>query len=950
MSTPEGAVAPESAGASVSSRLLREALDAISVEVVLLDRNGAILYTNAAWRRFAHRNGLDAADYGIGGDYLRLCATFGDGHGEKIAAGLKEVQDRKRDEFQLEYTFRHQGALRWFRLRAIPLAGDDQPLLVMHEEFTEDRQKEERLIQSEQRLRRFHQISHDGERSLDERIERLLAFGCETLGLELGILARIEGTVYTVERVYPPEGGIARGDVFDLAQTYCEKTFLAGGPISFVHAGNSEWASHPCYQAFRLEAYVAAPLHVAGKPVGTLNFSSPKPRAQPFTDGDRAFLQVMAQWVEEELERRLAEQALRESESRLSAILNNAQAPIFLKDREGRYLLVNQEYLRFSGRSRETIIGRTDYDLFPPEVADELHHNDRLVLEGGKPLKLEESVPFEGKPRSFVVVKFPLFDNAGQAYAMAGIATDITELKETQHTLERTTRLQRAIFDSANYSIISTDERGIIRSYNQAAERLLGYTADEVIGRATPEIFHDRSEVAQRAAALSRELDEKIKPDFDMLVRKAKRGVPDESVWVYVHKDGTRIPVLLSITALWDGEGKPAGYLGIASDITERLRLEGRAARAQANELSRSVINAMGEGVVGLDDELRITFANPKAEQLLGWSEGELRGKVVCDVVYGCAEHCPAKLTRPCHLHEVMEQGRTVQVDDAYFSRRSGENFPVSYIASPICEGGKVTGAALSFQDISLRRAAENALQHHMVELARINAELDEFTFVASHDLQEPLRKLLAFSDWLRRDLGDDCSPRVEQDLEFIIDAVSRMQGLVQALLALSRTGRVSLSRKWVGLDAVAKQALENLEITIREKQALIESDPLPEVWGDPTMLTQLYQNLIGNALKFNGPRPPKIRLTARKENKSWVFGVQDEGIGVKPEYAEQIFQPFKRLHGRGKYEGSGIGLSICRKVVDRHGGQIWVESEEGRGAHFLFTLSGGVGEEGAAK
>jgi PAS domain S-box-containing protein len=358
------------------------------------------------------------------------------------------------------------------------------------------------------------------------------------------------------------------------------------------------------------------------------------------------------------------------------------------------------------------------------------------------------------------------------------------------------------------------------------------------------------------------------------------------------------------------------------------------------------MINAIGEGVIGLDSELRITFVNPKAEQLLDLTESELRGQLVCDVIYGPREASAQRPPDPCPLHEVVEQGWTAQVDDAHFTRRNGESFPVSFIASPIHEGGKVTGAALSFQDISLRRAAENALQHHMVELARINAELDEFTFVASHDLQEPLRKLLAFSDWLRRDLGEGRPPRVEQDLDFIVDAVNRMQGLVQDLLALSRAGRTSLSRQRVDLAAMAKQALGNLDVAVREKRAQIESDPLPEAWGDPTMLTQLYQNLIGNALKFSGPRPSQIRLTAREENGEWVFGVEDNGIGLKPEYAEQIFQPFKRLHGRGKYEGSGIGLSICRKVVERHGGHIWVESEEGRGAHFRFTLGGHRGEE----
>lgn len=940
MPTRRQADTEEEAGKfSISSHLLREALDAAPSKIALLDTNGAILYVNEAWRGGSEENHPGRADCRVGGNYLRLCESSGDESGRMIAVGLRDVLAQRRDEFHFEYATDGQVKSSWFRLRATRFSSSGQSKLVLVlEDISEERQKEERLRQNEQRLRRFHQVSHDSGLPLDRRIVDLLALGCETYGLELGIFARIDGTVYTVEEVYPPDGGIARGAVFDLEKTYCEKTLLAETPISFIHAGGSEWAAHPCYQSFRLEAYIAVPLRVGGKPVGTLNFSSLKPRQQPFTDADHAFLEVMAQWMEEEMARSLAEQALRESEGRLSAILNHAQAGIFLKDPEGRYLLVNQEYLRMNGLGRQTVVGKTDRDLFSPGVAGALHENDQQVLASGKSVRREQS----GELHYFVVEKFPLFNDAGEVYAIAGLATDITELKAAQLSLEETTQLQRAILDGAPYAIVSTDEQGLIRTFNCTAEKMLGYRAEEVIGKATPKLFLDPLEIELQARTMGQERGKEITSDIAVLLgSKVKEGLPDEWIWTHIRQNGTRWPGLVSLAALRDKEERLTGYLIIASDITERLRLEGRAARAKANEQSRSVINAMGEGVIGLDGELRISFANPKAEQLLGLAESELCGQLACDVVYGCTNCSAGEIVKSCPLYEVVERGQTVQVDDTYFFRQGGESFPVSYIASPICEGEKVTGAALSFQDISLRRAAEDALQHHMVELARMNAELDEFTFIASHDLQEPLRKLLAFSDWLRRDLGERRSPRVEQDLDFIIDAVNRMQSLVQDLLALSRAGRVSLSRKPVELGMVVKQALGNLEVAIREARVQIESDPLPQVWGDSTMLTQLYQNLIGNALKFHGPVPPKIRLTASKENGEWIFGVQDNGIGVKPEYFEQIFQPFRRLHGRGKYEGSGIGLSICRKVVERHNGRIWVESDEGRGAHFRFTLGG---------
>lgn len=225
-------------------------------------------------------------------------------------------------------------------------------------------------------------------------------------------------------------------------------------------------------------------------------------------------------------------------------------------------------------------------------------------------------------------------------------------------------------------------------------------------------------------------------------------------------------------------------------------------------------------------------------------------------------------------------------------------------------------------------------------ELVQKNAELNDFTFIASHDLQEPLRKMIAFSDLLKRDLKAEQSERVEEDLGFISGAAMRMRVLVQDLLALSRTGRDGVKREPVSLRDCAERALGILSERVDSTGARIEFDDLPVVQGDRTLLEQLYQNLIGNALKFRGTQPPRIRLTADFDNGKQVFGVWDNGIGIKPEYAKQIFVPFKRLHGQTEYEGTGIGLAICAKIVQHHGGTIWVESEPGRGSHFKFTLN----------
>ena len=231
-------------------------------------------------------------------------------------------------------------------------------------------------------------------------------------------------------------------------------------------------------------------------------------------------------------------------------------------------------------------------------------------------------------------------------------------------------------------------------------------------------------------------------------------------------------------------------------------------------------------------------------------------------------------------------------------------------------------------------------LETAIEDLRRRNEELDEFSHVASHDLQEPLRKLTSFSSLLRKDAGEALPERAKKDLDFITSAASRMQTLVQDLLALSRAGRSEMKMGQVRMDDCVDAALEALTSRIEETGAKITRSPLPTIWGDATMLTQLYQNLIGNALKFTlANARPKVELNVKTDGAAWVFSVKDDGIGVDPKYAEQIFVPFNRLHGRGEYEGSGIGLSICRKTIERHGGWIWIDSEPGNGATFSFTI-----------
>ncbi|MFC0007722.1 sensor histidine kinase [Micromonospora siamensis] len=237
-------------------------------------------------------------------------------------------------------------------------------------------------------------------------------------------------------------------------------------------------------------------------------------------------------------------------------------------------------------------------------------------------------------------------------------------------------------------------------------------------------------------------------------------------------------------------------------------------------------------------------------------------------------------------------------------------------------------------------RRDRDALEQQAAELRRSNEDLEQFAYVASHDLQEPLRKVASFCQMLQRRYGDRLDDRARQYIGYAVDGATRMQDLINDLLAFSRIGRVYSDEREVHLAEVFAQARSNLSGAVAEADAEIEADPMPVVHGDPTLLTMLWQNLLGNAVKFRSPdRPPRVRVTVIEEAAGWSFAVADNGIGVDPRFADKIFLIFQRLHPRGTYDGTGIGLAICKKIVEYHGGTLHLDDAYADGARFVFTL-----------
>ena len=347
------------------------------------------------------------------------------------------------------------------------------------------------------------------------------------------------------------------------------------------------------------------------------------------------------------------------------------------------------------------------------------------------------------------------------------------------------------------------------------------------------------------------------------------------------------------------------------------------------------------------------SYVSPQVEALLGYKPDEVLGKTPFDLMP------PEETERVLStFKDVTTKGEPIILLENVNLHKDGRRIVLETSGVPVFDAsGEVTGYRGVDRDITERKAVQEELlkikedleilvkerttelEMAYEELMHKNKELNEFIYIASHDLQEPLRKIASFSALLKQDLGDNLPGQVKMDIDFITDATMRMDMLIKNLLDLSRAGSMQLHHEQICLLDCAIAAVETLSVKIRKTGAKIIYSDLPDVWGDRTMLTQLYQNLIGNALKFIADVPPEIHLTYESIDGETVLGVKDNGIGIKREYCEKIFAPFKRLHGRTSYEGTGIGLSVCRKAVESHGGRIWVESEPGEGAYFKFTL-----------
>jgi PAS domain S-box-containing protein len=348
-------------------------------------------------------------------------------------------------------------------------------------------------------------------------------------------------------------------------------------------------------------------------------------------------------------------------------------------------------------------------------------------------------------------------------------------------------------------------------------------------------------------------------------------------------------------------------------------------------------LEAAPDAMVVVNPGGEIVLLNVQAEKQFGYSRDELVGQQVKNIIpEGFAERLIADGTRSAAEALAQQIGTGIEL---IARRKDGTEFPIEIMLSPLesAEGVLVTAA---IRNITERKKSEEHLVKTVGELKRSNDELQQFAYVSSHDLQEPLRMVTSYTQLLAGRYKGRLDSDADEFIAFAVDGCNRMQGLIKDLLAYSRAGTNGKVLREVSAENALKEALANLRATIDQSSAVVTHDALPAIRTDEMQLTQVFQNLVGNAIKYHGTEVPHVHVSATKNGgNEWTFSVRDNGLGIDPQYFDRIFILFQRLHGRDEFEGTGIGLAICKKILERLGGRIWVESQPEKGSTFYFAL-----------
>ena len=674
--------------------------------------------------------------------------------------------------------------------------------------------------------------------------------------------------------------------------------------------------------------------------------------------------------IQDDSDRIRTQCALQESQERLQTVLDTLPLGVWISDANGTLLQGNPAGQKIWGGARYVGMDRYyEYKGWWPDTGKQLSSEEwalsRTLRTGQTILNEEIDIEdFNGKRKTILHSTMPLRNQAGVMVGAMVVNQDITEQRLVENALWENQRLIQQIADATPTILYLYDllENRNIYS-NQHLNDILGYLPEEV-QKMGPDFLRNLIHPEDWPRVVENQL--KLMSAADGEIIETEYRIRDaQGVWHWLVSRDTifaRTP-----------EGTAKQMLGMGLDISLRKRaeielaayrqqlealVERRTAELQNTnqQLEREIADRIRAEVQLKKSETRYRllaenatdmisthnaeglyeYVSPSCLTLLGYHSSELIGHSAYEWIH--PEDIPGvELTHRTVLEALVPSQVVYRI-----RHHDGHYIWFETQSRAVCD--PQTGQGFKIQtasrDISDRQHIEKKLAQHTADLARSNADLEQFAYIASHDLQEPLRMIASYTQLLALRYPEKLDAKADKYIAYILDGATRMQQLINDLLQYSRVGTHGNSFDLVDCNEIITRAIANLKIAIRKSNARITWQDLPQVFGDQTQLLQLFQNLMANAIKYRGQRTPEVQIEAHAREGEWVFSVQDNGIGIDPKYGDRIFQIFQRLHTREEYPGTGIGLAICKRIVERHRGQIWVDSEPDRGAIFYFTLT----------
>jgi PAS domain S-box-containing protein len=628
--------------------------------------------------------------------------------------------------------------------------------------------------------------------------------------------------------------------------------------------------------------------------------------------------------------RKAAEKHVAQMEGRYRGLLEAAPDAMVVVNQEGEIVLLNVQAEKQFGYRRHELVGQKVKNIIPEGFAERLIADGTRTAAEAVAQQIGTGIELSGRRKDgsdfpIEIMLSPL--ESAEGILVTAAIRDISVRKAAEQHLAQMEGRYRGLLEAAPDAMVVVNQGGDIVLLNVQAEKQFGYRRDELVGQKVkniiPEGFAERL-IADGTRTAAEAVAQQIGTGIELKGRR---------------KHGSEFPIEIMLSPLESAEG--ILVTAAIRDISVRKAAEQHLAQMEGRY--RGLLEAAPDAMVVVNQGGDIVLLNVQAEKQFGYRRDELVGQKVKNIIpEGFAERLIADGTRTAAEAVAQQIGTGIELSGR---RKDGSDFPIEIMLSPLesSEGILVTAA---IRDITERKKSEQQLVKTVRELKRSNDELQQFAYVASHDLQEPLRMVASYTQLLSKRYKGRLDSAADEFIAYAVDGSNRMQGLIQDLLAYSRAGTNGKGLREVSSEKALKDALSNLRATIQESGALVSHDSLPSITSDDTQLVQVFQNLIGNAIKYRRAEVPHVHVSATKNGgKDWIFSVRDNGLGIDPQYFERIFVLFQRLHGREQFKGTGIGLTICKKIVERLGGRIWVESQPEKGSVFYFSLPEGGGK-----